>query len=40
MSPRNITGKVKKMKILRIYWDYYFVNLDALFLRVCEAEVY
>jgi len=27
-------------KLIEIYWDYYFVNLDKLFLKVCEAEVY
>ena len=27
-------------KMIEIYWDYYFVNLDKLFLKVCEAEVY
>ncbi|MDB5142677.1 MAG: hypothetical protein JWQ66_1390 [Mucilaginibacter sp.] len=27
-------------KMIEIYWDYYFVNLDKLFLKVCEAEIY
>jgi hypothetical protein len=27
-------------KMIEIYWDYYFVNLDKLFLKVCEAAVY
>jgi hypothetical protein len=27
-------------KWIEIYWDYYFVNLDRLFLKVCEAGVY
>jgi len=26
--------------MIEIYWDYYFVNLDKLFLKVCEAAVY
>jgi len=27
-------------KAIEIYWDYYFVNLDKLFLKVCEAAIY
>jgi hypothetical protein len=27
-------------KMIEIYWEYYFVNLDKLFIKVCEAEVY
>jgi len=32
--------KFTVMKTLRIYWDYYFANLDKLFLKACEAGVY
>jgi hypothetical protein len=34
------SSKLTAMKVLRIYWDYYFVDLDKLFLKVCVAEVY
>jgi hypothetical protein len=34
------TDKIKDMKTMRIYWDYYFANLDKLFLKVCVAGVY
>jgi hypothetical protein len=36
----KIAPKFTDMEMIRIYWDYYFVNLDKLFLKVCEAEVY
>jgi hypothetical protein len=32
--------KITSMRILRIYWDYYFANLDRLFPKVCAAGVY
>ena len=32
--------KITDMKALRIYWDYYFANLDNLFLKVCAAGVF